>query len=561
VSRQSVATLAIVALAIAASVTSLANGFAYDDQWIIVKNTNIHELGRWWRLFGETYWPRESGSSLYRPMTALVYAIQWAIGGGAPWPFHVVNVALYAVLSWFVYSLARLMLSSDAAWLAAALFAVHPVHVEAVGNSIGQAELWTALTVVAAVVLYVRARRRGGMPLGTTLGIAALYGAACLFKEHGVVLPVLLLAAEFTVVSHGDDAEPSKPRQLLPIAVTLIAIGIAFIVVRSQVVGSLAGDASHPVFTGRSMLERCAIMLGVLPDIARLLIVPIELRADYSPRDIVPVTAVSVALLPGLIILIGVIVLLVRSLRGRRAPAVAFGLLWLLIAFAPVSNILIATGVVIAERTLLLPSVGAMLAIGGGVEPLARRIAPDRSHVRLASIACAVVILSGLVHSARWQLVWRSTSTVVDRMLRDAPLNYKTHFANGALLFEKGDGRQGELEWRLAIRLFPEYYGVYASLAERYREGNFCEPALPLYKTALTIEPRLPQERAGYTVCLLRVGNLEEARAQARIGASHGQDPRVFRYLEALADSALAAQRGLPAVSPGAIPPGIKSRS
>ena len=553
-SRSNLASAAILLLALAASATSLGNGFAYDDRWIIVQNANVHDLGRWWRIFGETYWPAQAGNTLYRPLTSLAYAVQWAIGGGAPWPFHLVNVLLYAALSAGTLALARRLLPPDAAWLSAALFAVHPVHVEAVGNSIGQAELWTALAIVAAVVVYLRARARG-MTARDVAALLALYLAACLFKEHGVILPALLLAAEATVVPPPAPGGTPRPRALWALFALLAAVGIAYVLVRARITGSLAGDSYHPVFLARSAPERWVMMLGVLPEIARLLVWPAELLPDYAPSDIRVVTRPGLAMLPGLAIVLGVLLLLARAWRGRRAPAVAFGLLWLIIAFAPTSNVLVATGVIIAERTLLLPSVGAMLAIAGGIALAARHAPPERRTVRLASLVAAVVLLAGVVHSARSQLVWRSTETVVERLLEGAPLNYKTHFAHGALLFEKGDARGGELEWRLAIRLFPEYYGVYAALAERYREGGFCEPALPLYRTALALMARLPQERAGYTVCLLRLGRLAEAREQARIGASHGQAPDAFRRLEHIADSAQRADSIRRTAAPGAASP------
>ncbi|MFI5210258.1 MAG: hypothetical protein ACHQ2E_07435, partial [Gemmatimonadales bacterium] len=109
--------LSVAGLALAASLTSLGNGFAYDDQFIIVTNPRVHDLAGAWRLFGQTYWPPDRGSGLYRPVTVLLFAGQWAVGQGSPLVFHLVNVLLYAGLSALVFWCALALLPAGAAWL------------------------------------------------------------------------------------------------------------------------------------------------------------------------------------------------------------------------------------------------------------------------------------------------------------------------------------------------------------------------------------------------------------------------------------------------------------
>ena len=135
--------------------TSLGNGFAYDDLPLIVENARVTTLLPPWEYFGQSYWP---AGGLYRPLTAWLLALQWKLGGGAPWIFHATNVALHALVTGLVYLLARRMLAPAWAGLAALLFAVHPVHVEAVANVVGSRELLCTALVLAAV-LTATARR------------------------------------------------------------------------------------------------------------------------------------------------------------------------------------------------------------------------------------------------------------------------------------------------------------------------------------------------------------------------------------------------------------------
>ncbi len=194
----------IALLAFLSSATSLGNGFVYDDRPIIEGNPRVHTLARWWEAFGESYWPSGWGDTNYRPLTSLSFAVQWALGDGKPGIFHAINVALYLASCVGVLILARRVLPSRAAWVVAALFAAHPVHVEATGNVVGQSELMVALCTTLAVAAYIRARvdkseRQMNWP--TIALIATLYAVAAFSKETGFLLPGLLLAAEATIVA------------------------------------------------------------------------------------------------------------------------------------------------------------------------------------------------------------------------------------------------------------------------------------------------------------------------------------------------------------------------
>ncbi len=188
--------LVVATIALAATITSLRNGFAYDDIPIIATNERVHHLASWWSFFGTSYWPPQYGESLYRPMSMLAYALEWALGNGSPMLFHAVSIALFILLAILVLMLLRELLDGRAALVGGVLFAAHPIHTEAVANVVGQAELLAAIGVVGATIVYLRARRAGGPTLRQTAGIAALYAGAALAKEHALFLPLIIGAAE-----------------------------------------------------------------------------------------------------------------------------------------------------------------------------------------------------------------------------------------------------------------------------------------------------------------------------------------------------------------------------
>ena len=254
----------IAVLALLASVTSIINGFTYDDRPLILENPRVHHLGYLARAWVETYWPPWMGAGLYRPLTISAFTLQWAAGHGAPWVFHAANITLYVVACLLVYSLARLVAAPLPAWIGAALFAVDPVHVEAVGNIVGQAELWAACGVVGTVVCYLRwrdatlvaglaASERSSSATFAAVGgwlhaamLATLVTVACMAKEHAAVTPALIVAAEVWVVA---DPRPLRERLLAlrPCGLLLAVIVLAFVAIRTDVVGAFAGDRPNVV--------------------------------------------------------------------------------------------------------------------------------------------------------------------------------------------------------------------------------------------------------------------------------------------------------------------------
>ncbi|MBA4072178.1 MAG: hypothetical protein C0497_10135 [Gemmatimonas sp.] len=546
--RWGVLALAVALLALAASVTSLRNGFTYDDRWIIAENGRVHELRALWRYFEESYWPMKNGAGLYRPLVIIAYAVQWALGAGSPFVFHLVNVLLAAMCAVAVFWVLGFLVPTRVAWLAAALFAVHPVHVEAVANVVGQAELWAALVLLTAVGLYLRDRRDGPLRRQTGVAIVALFLVGIFTKEHVIVLPALLLAAELLL--YRDAPMMHRVRRLRLLLWPLVAVAAVFLVIRVQVLGAVGGDVSHPSLLHKGMLERVFIMLNVVPEYGRLMLAPVRLYADYSPRQLEVFASPHPTHLAGILLLVSVAALFVLAVR--RAPVVAFGIAWFALAVAPVSNVLLATGILLAERTLYLPSVGAMLVVAVGLDALRSRLRAARSPLRpLVPVGCAAALAFGVVRSSDRNAFWHDTDSAFEIMAEESPLNFKAHYALGGQYFLRNRFREGELEWRTAIALMPGYHAVYMDLAHRYRQARLCEAAIPMYRKALEMEPELGLATVSIAACQLELAQWRRARTTARVAIADGLYKRAFRYIVERADSALVANDSIdPTIAP-----------
>ena len=536
-----VSVLLVLVVALASSATGLGNLFTYDDVPVIVENPMVTGLHTPWAYLTDSYWGPSRGNALYRPLTVIAFALEWALGRGSPFPFHLANVVLYALTSLAVLALLRAVLPQGAALVAALLWAAHPVHVEAVANVVGQSEMLAALPMLTAVTAYLLDRRAGALRARTVVLIAVCFPVALLTKEHGILLPALLLAAEVAFRGQFLTAGTDGRARLWLLARILMLEAAVYVAVRFLVLQGFAGDAPHQSLEGLSTGQRLWVMLALVPEFVRLFWWPAALFADYSPL------AVPVLPSPALGHLVGAAWLLltaaVFAYAWRRDRLVAFALLWVGLALGPISNIFVATGVLVAERTLFLPSVGIALLAGRVIQrawpPL---MAFPKPWVRVAVPAVAfVVLVSAVAHSADRQRVWADNATLFTTTVVDAPTNFRAHYALGELFGALGSHERAEVHLRTADTLFPGYDLIELSLARVLHFEDRCAEALPLYDAVLSKRPDAEIAAIGRTACLLESRRLSDARDEALRGLGKGRSSGPFGLLLQKAESSLAA--------------------
>jgi 4-amino-4-deoxy-L-arabinose transferase-like glycosyltransferase len=400
--------LLVALMALVSSVAGVMNDFVYDDLPLIRDNVRVHGLAHWREILTNPYWPPPFVEQLYRPLATFAVAVEYGLGGGSPLVFRLVSYALYAASALAVLLLAKRLLPRWAALAAAVLFAVHPVHVEAIALGVNQGELIVGILAVAMLIRYVDRRRAGGLEGRDWAFLGVLYAAAALTKENGFVLPALLLAAELLPL---DNAPILERTRKLGLGYTVLAlVGAGMLLIRNAVLeGHVATVVTNRAFAGLNVMEREFAMLQVVPMWARLLTWPTHLQADYGPDDLVRHASIvpSGALGLGLVVAALAIIVFAR----RRAPVVCFGLAWCAVGLFPVMNV-VPTGIVLAERTLFLPSIGFLIAAGAAGAEVARRW-PGITTRRILIIACSVLALLGVARSVGRHRVWNSAHLVI----------------------------------------------------------------------------------------------------------------------------------------------------
>jgi protein O-mannosyl-transferase len=476
--------VAVFIVAAAMYVPSLWNGFAYDDHAIIRLDDRVHDLGSVGRLLTEPYW-RDSDLGLYRPLASISYALDWAVSGDSAAWFHAINILWNAAVCVLVFALLAAFVPLAPAAAGALIFAVHPVHVEAVANIVGRAEVMAAFFVLLAMVLWSR------MPADTRveprrLAVLALcYALALLSKESAIMLPALLALVDVARGTLRPDSAGDWLRRHARVIGVLGVVAVVYLLVRTAVIGELGPGRVDPAldladYSGARILTA----LQGWPFIMRLLLFPRVLLSDYGPRVIMPTTSWTPAAVLGGIILGGLVAGgVVAWLRGRGR--LAFALLFLPVAFLPVSNLIIPIGVIVAERALYLPS----LALAAGVAFAAAAV-PSRPVPRLAfGTALLIAVVLFAARSAVRIPEWRSTASVFAALRRDRPDSFRAQWHNARVAANQEDMPLALSRYAQALNTWPYRRNVVVEAANVAASAGDLEFARTIADHGLTQWP------------------------------------------------------------------------
>jgi len=457
---------------------SLWNGFAYDDLPIIVRNQAVHGFSQVEYLLTTPYWPGEQGADfgLWRPVTSLVMAFLWMLGNGAAWTFHLANVALHAAVTFLVVRLLARMFPAAVAGLAGVVFAIHPVHVEAVANGVGLAELLAAALGLLALdlALELDVPSDAGMSPGTdsisgtgsSVGLRAQLPVLVLFafafgaKEGAIVMPGLLVLADAYRgrLTFGDLPAWLRRRGVLLGGLTGVAGVMLWI--RSGILGSVA-DPLPPL--GADILPeipRIWTLGEIWAQTLRIVTVPTWLTPEYGPaviRILTVWTPIGILGTAGLLTVLGIGWISARR-WGRRPSAlwggIAFGVGWFVIAVSPVSNVLFVAGVLVAERTLYLPSIGVAVVAAAIFAWLFERPALARPSLLAFGGLAAFWALTAVTYIPKWS----SQEEIFAHMIQVTPQAGRAQWVLGDLEMGRGNLELALQHYRTALtHLGPEY--------------------------------------------------------------------------------------------------------
>jgi len=485
--------------------------FVQDDMSLVAHNPLIRSLHALPDLFVSDYWAPTTKSGLYRPLTTLSYALNFAVAGDLPGPYHAVNVLLHALASALVL-LVCLRLTGDRilALATALLFAVHAVHTEAVNGIVGRAELLSTSFFLCSLLLYLRSDPREGHPsTAAYLGSLATYALSLLSKENAITLLGVIVCYDF--LYRGDPRRRlfERARRILAVRwrsayLGFVLVTLGYLALRHLVLAdatllppiSRVDNALIALAPGWRVVNALQVALRYLG----LLFFPLHLSYDYSYHQILMLESLSD---PRSLLVCGGIVtaLAIGVIAYRRSRTLFFALAFLIVTFSIVSNLVVQIGTLMAERLLYLPSVGFCLALVLVLRALSDRLplSPRRAQ------ACFWIAIAALValHAARTTVRngdWASQERLLLHDLAVSPASVKVQNNVGLMLLAQGHTEESIEHFRRAIEIDPQRGIGYAGLGDALLHLGREKEALEAYEAAIQrpLREALPLNNLGF---------------------------------------------------------------
>jgi protein O-mannosyl-transferase len=439
----------LLAVVVIAYANTLVNEFAMDDELYILRNPQVTSPS-----LHNLLSPNQV-SNVYRPLAFATLALNWALGGPEPLGYHLLNLLLHAGATWLLYLLLQELIGSSpegktAAFAAAVLYAVHPIHTEAVTWAVGRAELLAGGFLFAGWLLHLSDR-----PVASL----ACFGLAMLSKESAVAFFPLVLLGDYATGKW-----KSRIRYALCAAVTLLYLGLLWKTQGGRFGSAEISIVDNPLVTlpaGWRILNA----LRVSWKYVALQIYPAMLSCDYSFNQI-PLYRDLRHTLPAAIAAAALFGVWVWTLLKRRTGwALAGGIYF--VGFATTANILLPTGTILGERLAYLPSAGFCLLLG-----LAWSWLNERKKIAAWGLLAATVLAFSVRTMVR-NRDWKDTFTLYSAAVRAVPDDAKMHSNLASAYLSRSQLDQAEREFQAALRInpdSPDTLAFYSTL--ELRRGN-----------------------------------------------------------------------------------------
>jgi tetratricopeptide (TPR) repeat protein len=488
--RRGTAAWIVAALALVANFPVLSADFVFDDHPIIEDNRRVTEvqLATIWRT---SYWGTPERVGEYRPFVMSTFAVEQLLLGPAPGHFHAVNWLLHAVVALSLLFAGRAIgLGERAAVLAAGLFAVHPIHLDAIAPVVGRAELFAALALSAGTALWVRVRRDAEIRPGPLAGLAACVAMGAFSKETALAAVPLLAAVELLIVGVGSN------RRTQVAATAAVALGVgAYLVVRVGVLGALL-PSGGPSFTAvanplvdESLGVRLLTAASIFGSYLRLFAWPANLSPDYS-YDSLPVlrSAAEPAVWLPLALLAALLVLALACLRRR--PAITAATVAFLAPYSIVANAAFPIGTMLAERLFYLPSLGLCWLIAAGVVATADRFVGGWSaDPRRLAAAAALPALALTAASIERADDWRDEEGLYREALRVHPRNTAMWLTLGEIAIRKQQYAVGIERMARVTEIVPDFPKAWLDKGTMHAALGQLPPAREALLRAVELDP------------------------------------------------------------------------
>ncbi|MBI5642244.1 MAG: tetratricopeptide repeat protein [Deltaproteobacteria bacterium] len=506
----------LLVILVAVYYNSLGNGFVADDNGFVKDNTSIRSLTNIPDFF---FSPKsmaaadaEWGTIIYRPLRTASYAIDYAIFGLKPYGYHLVNLLLHMGASVSLYFVVLSLFNiPGAAFLSSLLFALHPVHIEAVSWIASRADLIGMILFNLTLLSYFRYkeyRSKGYLVISLVLSFLAYIG-----KETMVSLPALIITYDYVTRNRRPVLDTIKANFVNWLLFS--AVCLAYMVIRFNITGRMSTNQGWWGGTAYSnflmMAEATAIYL-------RLMVIPYGFTFHYI---IDPVYSLFD---PGVMVSVFAILLSIAAIIyfHFKQRMVFFSLLWFYIALVPIANIVPISFSMMAERYIYMPSAGPIIAAGYGLYYAYKKLSEKSAFARRAAVA--VIVLIFFIYSV--EIIMRNEDykdefAFYASAVRVSPASPPSNKGLADQYFNRKEYGKAVFYYEKAIEADPGYVEALLGEALTYRESGELEKALAAAKKAAFVEEKVAALKPKNALIRFNLGNiykemgdLESARAE-----------------------------------------------
>ncbi len=481
---------------------------SYDDGEYVTENPFVHEGLTAASIKGAFTTPAVGN---WIPVTVLSHILDGQLFGMAGGAHHMVNVLLHALATLFLF--AALQRATHARWpsaFVAAVFALHPVHVESVAWVAERKDVLSAFFGFAALYAYVRYAERPN--LRGYLIVAVLFCLGLMSKPMLVTFPFLLLLLDFWPLHRA--AFPKTLLEKLPLIVLSAADSVVTYLVQGTAVQSIP-----LAFRLRAALESCVVYIGQM-------FWPVNLAVFY------PIHSVAIweaALAAVLLLAVSAAVVYWRSAR----PYLTAGWFWYLGTLVPVIGIVQVGAQARADRYTYIPMVGLSIMLAWGAAEIVRK-RPNTKNILItlagiSGIACMTL-------TARQTAFWQNSGTLFQHAVDVTENNYIAQNGLGIYLGQTGHASEAIPHLEEASRLVPDDAATHNSLGILYANlPGHQQQAIAQFEAAVRLHPDYMEAQYNLGLALSQVpGRQAEALAHYEAAQRIQPSPTVAEAIERL---------------------------
>lgn len=494
----------LIAVSFIVYLNALSCGFVFDDHSAIISNGDLRpNETSFFDLFKHDYWGSpidlDISHKSYRPLTVLTFRFNFMLHQLSPVGYHFINIILHSFVVILFYHISKDLIfiyekSPTYSMIGSIMFTIHPIHTEAVVGVVGRAEELSALLFLVALLAY----HHNYMKIFTSSTICSF-----LCKEQGITILGVCFVYELTFrpfLNYGKNVpkrsyfnviENSISRLIFLVVFGLLSIGFRIWIMggfgQFPVFTKFDNPASYAEFPTRHLTYNYLAALNFL-----LLIFPLNLCCDWTMgsiplvRDILDTRNVLT-----IIIYFTFAVLVIFAIKEVKSkfskiqessghkysiPKLPLILSLIIFPYLPASNLFIAVGFVIAERTLYIPSIGFCHLVSYGFKLIYTNKKYDKLRLLMNPLLLVAVFAFTLKTVSR-SIDWQNELTIFNSGIKINPQNAKLYNNIGHFYEKVGN-------WTLAMKFFqkaaaisPDDLGSTLNIARTLMNMNQLEDA------------------------------------------------------------------------------------